>query len=398
MKILLVQPYALGPGHYDAYTKRLCEGFCCAGVDVTLVTAAGTKNHWEKQLQIKSIESIKYNSGVIFKIENNHRLKFIGKIKKVFKFVLTSWRVEKKAFSVFNKENYDALHFIDSELITLVTLFWIFKKPKKVFLTVPAPYEMQNKFYQYTYNPIRKIVAQWLFKYIKLISHTEYVKKSLIDLNIASEETISVIPWGVDEASDDYSRTEIRKALGIAENKKVFGFFGYLLDQKGFDFTLENWANINKNFILLSRVHSDYSGDKTRIENFIKEKNIKDRIFVTFGYTSEKDLAMNICACNAILLPYKKFFQGESGIMSLACSHGIPLIASNVGKIGKVVEENGLGIVFEPESSLSFKKALQKFADLNERDIEKINENIDLYAKSLSWREIAILHINFYGI
>ena len=59
MKILLVQPYALGPGHYDAYTKRLCEGFLKNKIKVSLLTAAGTKNHSEEDVSIKYIKSFK---------------------------------------------------------------------------------------------------------------------------------------------------------------------------------------------------------------------------------------------------------------------------------------------------------------------------------------------------
>lgn len=396
LKILLVQPYALGPGHYDAYTRRLCEGFCQAGADVTLITAAGTKTQWEKQLPIKSIEAVKSDSRFILKTENKYSPKFIGKITKGIHLLLTNWAVGKKAFICFGDGGYDALHFIDSELITLAILFFLFKEPENVFLTVPASYEMQNIFYKYTYNFVRKIMARWLFLRVKPITHTEYVKKSLIDSKIALGFEIPVIPWGIDASTNDYSKIESRKILGIDQSKKVFGFFGYLLAQKGFDFVLENWADLKEDFILLTRVHSDYDEEGKRIKNFIETKKIGSKILFNFGYTSEKDLALNICACDAILLPYKKFFQGESGIMSLACSHKIPLVSAHVGKIGEAVEKNGLGIVFEPESPAAFKRALEKFADFKEEDIKKIKENIGLYIKSLSWKEIACRHINFY--
>jgi glycosyltransferase involved in cell wall biosynthesis len=289
------------------------------------------------------------------------------------------------------------LHFIDSEIVTLSILFFIFKKKKNIFITVPAPYEIQNVFYKYTYNPIRKILVKWLFKYVKPIAHTEYVKKSLIDSKIVSNFKIPVIPWGIDRIINDYSKSETKKLLCIGEDKKVFGFFGYLLAQKGFYFAIENWTGLDRNFILLARVHSDYAEDKNWIQNFIDEKKLNDKIIFNFGYTSEEDLALNISVCDAILLPYQKKFYGESGIMSLACSHKIPLVAANVGKIGRTVKEKGLGLVFDAESALSFKNAIEKFANLSEKDIEKIKENIDVYASSLGWKEIAKKHMEFYG-
>lgn len=396
MKILLVQPYALGPGHYDAYTKRICEGFCKAGLDITLVTALGTKDGWDKKLPMLSVRSLGKESWITTRTENRFGSKFFSRLIKGLKLILIGWVVQRKAFSIFKKNGHDVVHFIDSEFITLTMLFYFFGKPKNVFITVPAPLEMRNIFLEYTYNSIRKMMVSHLLKRAHPIFHTEQVKNSLIHSGIISDSNAPVIPWGIDVIEENFSKEESRNRLGIDIHKKVFGFFGYLLPQKGFDFTLETWASLQKEYVLLALVHSDCLKDGETINEFIKNNHMEDRVLLNYGYTLEEDLALNISACDAILLPYKKNFQGESGIMSLACSHGVPLIAANVGKVGDTVERKGLGFVFEPESSRSFIDTLIKFSKLSEEEIKKIKESISAYVKFLSWEQIARSHVDCY--
>lgn len=396
MKILLVQPYTLGPGHYDPYTRRLCEGFVKSGFDITFITAEGTKNGWEKKLSIKSVEAFEKKSWITLRTENIYRSKFLSRLIKNIQFLFTGWTVQKKAFSIFKKNGYDVIHFIDSEFITLTMLFYFFGKPKNVFVTVPAPLEMLNVFSKYIYNPIRKVMVSHLFKRVHPIFHTENIKNSLVNSHIILNSDIPVIPWGVDKIEKDFLKEESRKRLGIDIHKKVFGFFGYLLPQKGFHFTLESWVSLQKDYLLLARVHSDCLEEGNAISEFIKNKNMTDRILFTYGYTSEEELALSISACDAILLPYKKNFQGESGIMSLACSHGVPLIAANTGKVGETVVKKGLGFVFEPESSESFINTLIKFSQLSEEEVKKIKGNIISHIKFLSWEQIARSHVDFY--
>ncbi|XOB41512.1 MAG: glycosyltransferase family 4 protein [Candidatus Nealsonbacteria bacterium] len=399
MKILLVQPYALGPGHYEAYTQRLCAGFCKLSVDTTLITAAGTRGGWENELPLRSLQAMKANSSFLFTLDAGKKLQVIDRVMGRIRFLWTSWVVERVAFTHFVKDDYDILHFIDAEPITLSILFLLFGKPQNVFLTIPAPYTIPARgksIYRYTYDPLRRAMARWLFKYIKPITHSQHVKKSLFNLKIVSKVEVPVIPWGIDTPSLTCNRLEARQKLGIKEDSPILGFFGYLLPQKGFDLVLKTWPSLNQKCLLLAFVHSDRPGGESKIRNRVQEAGINNRTLIKFGYASEKELALHIRACDGILLPYQKTFQGESGIMALALSHQIPLIAANTGRIGEVVSQNNLGIIFKPDSSLSFKEGIDKFLNFKKEEINQIKKNINLYTKLYSWKEIANQHLMAY--
>jgi len=393
MKILLVQPYALGPGHYDAYTKRLCMGFCQLGVDVTLITAAGTREGWENQLPIDHMKVMKRNSHLLFALEKGKSIRVIDRIMRRLRFLWTSLVVEKFALSHYLNNDYDALHFIDTELITLAILFLLYGKPSNVFLTIPAPYSIpaqQKSIYRYTYDPLRRMVSKWLFKFIGPITHSQYVRNSLFDFNLVSKDTIvPIIPWGIDVPKFKQNISEVRQKLGIGDSRPVFGFFGYLLPQKGFNFLLKSWSRINPRCILLALVHSDKPGEEKAIKKQIVKTGIRNRVIFKFGFVSEQELALYYQACDAILLPYKKTFKGESGTMALALSYNIPVIVANVGRVGEVIRQNNLGIVFEPESPSALKEAIDQFLNLGKEEINRIKKNIRLYTESHSWEEVS---------
>jgi len=399
MNILLVQPYALGSGHYDGYTKRMCEGFCQLGLPVTLITAAGTNSNWENQLPINHLAASNKDSRLIVNLSAAaYTSKFANRIVRRLRFVYTSWVVGKKSFQLFSNKEHDILHFVDCEPIVLAVLFWFFKKPANVFLTVRVPYTIYKKsFWRYTYDPVRRFAVRRLFRSISVITHSEPVKKSLLEHHMVLGNGVRVITLGVDSVLAPCNKNDSRKVLNIADDKKVFGFFGNLIFHKGFDLALETWCLMQSNFILLALVHTDNPEEEKRIKEYITRNGSLDKkSIIKFGYATEQELALNISACDAIILPYRKTFQGDSGIMSLACSYKIPLIASDCGLIGGALKTYNLGILFEPESVQAFKAAIESFATMDAGSISAIQRSMAAYQEAHSWREFARQHTMYY--
>jgi glycosyltransferase involved in cell wall biosynthesis len=395
MKVLLVQPYALGPGHYDAYTRRLCAGLCQQKVNITLLTAAGTKDGWESRLPLQHISAMNSKSPFLVTTENFRT----SKIMKRLRFLLTSWEVQRRAFKLYEKGFYDILHFVDAEPITLLVSFLLSRKPRNVFLTVPSDYKIPSPptlFYRCLYNPLRKAAARQLFRYVKPITHASKVKDSLLELELTTKKSLPVIPWGVDTPSVIREKTEARRILGIDEKQIIFGFFGYLLPQKGFDFILDIWPSVAEKYVLLVVAHADGTKMEEQIIDKIKKKGIENRVIFDFGYVSEEKLGLYIRSCDATLLPYKKTFQGESGILSQSCAYQIPVIAADVGTVGQTVQNGGIGIVFEAESSPALQNAIEKFINLKNSEINQIKENMKVFVQSRSWTEVARLHMEIY--
>ncbi len=63
--------------------------------------------------------------------------------------------------------------------------------------------------------------------------------------------------------------------------------------------------------------------------------------------------------CKYVLLPYKKMYDGGSGVLFDALKYGRQVVASNVGEFKHLLQDTSLGITFKADNLQSLIKALQ---------------------------------------
>lgn len=394
IKIIIVQPFALGPGHYSEDTRKLCKELCFEGVSVTLFTAAGTESGWELQMPLRHIAAMDSASWLLADKQGFRQIWFL----KYLRMFWTSWRVCRAAFKTFSGGCYKALHFIDIEPLALFINFFLFKKPKNVFITTITSYKFPKESFwlsRYVYDPLRRAALRKLFKYVKPITHSRYIRDSLIELMPDKSVNLPVIPLGIEGDLVVFTKEEARKRLGILDSLIIFGFLGHLRNHKGFDLVLESWGLLPKNFYLLVAVDCNVQEEKSIMDK-ISKLGIQDRIFLHFGHANREIMKLNICACDAVLLPYKKYFIDESSLLTEALANRVPVIVSDVGIIGEIVKDNGLGVIFEPDSSVAFREAINKFYSLKDEQVTEIKNNVNLFVKSRDWNKVARLHLDVY--
>jgi len=66
-------------------------------------------------------------------------------------------------------------------------------------------------------------------------------------------------------------------------------------------------------------------------------------------YISAEEAADIFKIAEAVVLPYRKSFHAQSGVLNLAVGHERPCVVSDVGGIGETVREYQLGAVVEAE-------------------------------------------------
>lgn len=71
---------------------------------------------------------------------------------------------------------------------------------------------------------------------------------------------------------------------------------------------------------------------------------------------TDEEFEMAIQAVDAIVLPYRKTFNGASGPLGEGVAKGKMIIAANHGSLGDIVEKNHLGYTFESENIEALKK------------------------------------------
>lgn len=183
------------------------------------------------------------------------------------------------------------------------------------------------------------------------------------------------------------SMEEARKQLGIAREKKVLLFFGFIREYKGLKYliqAMQEIVNIVPDIVLL--IVGDFANeeDKNVYMELIENCDASDIIKVYDGYIPDKDVEKFFAACNLVVLPYISATQ--SGIVQIAYGFEKPVVVTNVGGLPDVVTNNKTGYVVESENTSELAKAIVRYFE-NDCE-EKFIKNVKKEAYRFSWDRI----------
>lgn len=201
----------------------------------------------------------------------------------------------------------------------------------------------------------------------KRIVHNQFSKNQLLkSLSSSTAKTISVVPHvNFTSLFEKYhSNTSHLQALKnntlvlnnldtrlsnlILSNTAVILFFGQIKKVKGLDILIDAFA------LCKTDVHLIIAG-KLRNENWEKynnqienNKNSKKIISIIRHITDEeRDVLFAISTC--IVLPYREIYQ--SGVLLMAMSFPIPLIASDLEPNRNIINDHKNGLLFQSENA-----------------------------------------------
>ncbi|HEX3105299.1 MAG TPA: glycosyltransferase [Terriglobales bacterium] len=108
----------------------------------------------------------------------------------------------------------------------------------------------------------------------------------------------------------------------------------------------------------------------------IREKLASRSDVIFRGYVAEEDIPQLFQSSSVAVLPYTSS-AGSSGIAHLACTYGVPIVASDIPDFRRLAEEEGLAIDFFPTGKT--KDLARHLTDLlqnRERQIEMAMQNV----------------------
>ncbi len=386
-------------GHHIKYVIYLVRYLYKKGNEVMFVT------HKEDN-RTKLLENERYN--ILIKYINHDSSVYIK--KNFLNRNIHIWKGLEECFKLVEdwKANIMCLMCIDhNEIAFCIQTLKRKKQNLKIFAFLIWPYfiykknERINVFKRIYYELNKRILKKLLEKRILngLFVHTDGIKKSIIKefgwRSNKEKEKIIVIPDPTEKFYGYCSEEKAREKLKLPKNITLLLFFGKLRWDKGPDFLLEAIKNIKGNFKLVIAGQPDYI-NLSNIENYKKYLTEKDKIITRIKYISEEEVKYYFLAATAVILPYRKVFKGTSGILQNASAAGKPVIASNVGEIGRTVKKYSLGIIVKPESISALHKGIQKFLKNKDQIINTTIQNALNYAEQHSWQKMAeIVEFNF---
>ena len=222
--------------------------------------------------------------------------------------------------------------------------------------------------------------------------HTERMKRELVEGYGATESSVSVIPFGINNAVPNTRLTthEAKQRLGFANGEKTLLFFGRITPYKGLEYLIRAFLEVaarhdRYRLIIAGRPDQCDAEYWSAICEAAREGEGQGKILFKPEFIPDEDTEVYFKAADVLVLPYREIYQ--SGVLFLGYSFGLPVLASDVGSLKEEIIEGRTGFVFRPEDTTDLVQAIETYfsSDLY-RELFIRRQEIQAYAeKQHSW-------------
>jgi glycosyltransferase involved in cell wall biosynthesis len=179
---------------------------------------------------------------------------------------------------------------------------------------------------------------------------------------------------------DPVTKEEAKRHLKI-EDEKVLLFFGFIRDYKGLDVLFKAVAILKSEMSFKLIVAGEFYSNEDKYLKLIDELDIKNSVVLHKDFIPQDEVKYYFSACDVVVLPYKSATQ--SGIVQIANNFNKPMISTNVGGLGEVIQDGKTGYLVEKENHEQLAKAILKY--YNENKESEFSNNIKLERQKYSW-------------
>ena len=305
-----------------------------------------------KGIGIKSV--IVFNDEVPENLKSNYQgidLAVLSQNKNPFKFYYQLYKIIKKY-----KPDIADIHFYP--FFSFMTLFIFFAGVRSIIFTDHCSGEIEEKSSLNVY--LSKIRTKFFMKFIKkLVCVSSFVFERDMTIPGIDPSKLTCVHYGIDLArfsSNKSNREKLRSDLfNIDRNQFVVMTAANLIKEKGIQYLIKA-ADIlikEKLNIIFLIVGEGVDGNEFKAEvlNLGLEKN-----FIFAGLRSDIDKILSI----SDVFIYLSVWQEAFGLAIVeAMASGVPVIATRVGGIPELIEDNVTGIIVPPNDHLTVVKALR---------------------------------------
>lgn len=156
------------------------------------------------------------------------------------------------------------------------------------------------------------------------------------------------------------SAAELRSSLGIAPGPVVL-LLGALTGYKGVDLLLEAAPAVVEEvpgvrFVVVGHPLPDF--DLSAHRSLAVRLGVAGRVHFHPHFVATPDIGAWLRMADVVVLPYRAVYQ--SGVLQLAQTFGVPVVASHVGAFPEAVVDGEDGLLHEPEDSGSLASSLAR--------------------------------------
>ncbi len=196
--------------------------------------------------------------------------------------------------------------------------------------------------------------------------HTAKMKRELCEDFAIRPTDVTVIRHPINNAFPDTDLTpgQAKQRLGLGGREKAILFFGRLRPYKGLEYLLAAFQRIaaldvNYRLIIAGELKKGSEAYFDEIQQMIDNSPYRNRILQRTEFIPDKDAEIYLKAADVLVLPYKEIFQ--SGVLFLAYSFGLPVVAADVGSFREEIIEGRTGFLCKPCDADDLAKAIETY-------------------------------------
>lgn len=200
----------------------------------------------------------------------------------------------------------------------------------------------------------------------QILVHTEKMKTELSAEFGVPVARVMVIPYGMNNAVPDTGlpSQEARRRLGIAQDDRLILFFGAIKNYKGLEYLVPAFQKIAGvdpwvRLIIAGERKKGSEEYLRNIEEAIDRDSSHNRVIRKIEFIPDEETEVYFKAADVLALPYTEIFQ--SGILFLALSFGLPVIATQVGSFAEDVVDGVNGFVCATRSADDLAAAIRRY-------------------------------------
>jgi glycosyltransferase involved in cell wall biosynthesis len=235
--------------------------------------------------------------------------------------------------------------------------------------------------------------------------HTEKMRDELrADFGVPDRSiTVLIHPLNVAVPETTVTSAAAKAELGIREDERTILFFGAIAPYKGLDSLVTAFQRLvakdaRYRLIIAGRPKEGkceeyWAGIQATIFRTIDPS----RVIQDIKYVSDEKTELYFKAADVLALPYREIFQ--SGVLFLAYSYGLPVVAADVGSFRDTIVEGKTGFLCRPHDPDDLCKALEEyFVSELYKHLGEARERIREHARARhSWAPVAQLTRDLYA-
>ncbi len=235
--------------------------------------------------------------------------------------------------------------------------------------------------------------------------HTEKMKRELCQEFKVAENAVTVIRYPINNAFVDTKLTpaEAKRRLGLRDDERAILFFGRIVPYKGIETLLDSCRLLladnraNYRLIIAGEPKKGSEAYQREIQRSVEGMFERGQAILKTQFIPDDEIELYFKGADVLALPYKEIFQ--SGVLFLAYSFGLPVVATDVGSFREDIVEGSTGFLCKPNDPAGLAKAVEAyFGSELYKNLNVRRGELQGYANTNhSWQSVAELTHNAYS-